>query len=570
MRPWRLLRQPEKFGKRISHSFSNEEENVMAVKYVFVTGGVVSGLGKGITAASLGRLLKARGYKVTMQKFDPYINMDPGTMNPIQHGEVFVTDDGVETDLDLGHYERFIDESLTKQSNVTTGKVYWSVLSKERRGDYLGKTIQVIPHITDEIKRNVKLLGNKYKFDFVITEIGGTVGDIESLPYLESIRQLKWELGRDALCVHLTYVPYLTAAGELKTKPTQHSVKELQSAGIQPDILVLRTEHELSSNVRKKVALFCNVDENAVVQSIDAPTIYEVPILMQAQKLDETILKKMGLPVGDTPGLGPWRAFLERRHKAEKTEPLHIALVGKYDLQDAYKSIREALSQAGTYNDRKVSVDFVNSEKLTEENVAEALKGMAGVLIGPGFGERGVAGKFVAIKYARTHDIPTFGICLGMQCIAIEFARNVLGYTDADSREMNEKTPHNVIDIMEEQKSITNMGGTMRLGAYECILQKGSKAYEAYGTEHIQERHRHRYEFNNQYKAEYEAAGMKCVGINPESDLVEIVEIPKLKWFVGTQFHPEYSSTVLNPHPLFVAFIKASVESFEEKEKAKK
>jgi len=414
------------------------------------------------------------------------------------------------------------------------------------------------------------LLGNKYKFDFVITEIGGTVGDIESLPYLESIRQLKWELGRDALCVHLTYVPYLTAAGELKTKPTQHSVKELQSAGIQPDILVLRTEHELSSNVRKKVALFCNVDENAVVQSIDAPTIYEVPILMQAQKLDETILKKMGLPVGDTPGLGPWRAFLERRHKAENTEPLHIALVGKYDLQDAYKSIREALSQAGTYNDCKVSVDFVNSEKLTEENVAEALKGMAGILIGPGFGERGVAGKFVAIKYARTHDIPTFGICLGMQCIAIEFARNVLGYTDADSREMNEKTPHNVIDIMEEQKSITNMGGTMRLGAYECILQKGSKAYEAYGTEHIQERHRHRYEFNNQYKTEYEAAGMKCVGINPESDLVEIVEIPELKWFVGTQFHPEYSSTVLNPHPLFVAFIKASIESFEEKEKAKK
>ena len=515
-------------------------------------------------------MLQARGYKVIIQKFDPYINIDPGTLNPYEHGECYVTVDGHEADLDLGHYERFLGIQTTKANNITTGRIYKSVIDKERRGDYLGKTIQVIPHITDEIKRNVKLLGNKYKFDFVITEIGGTVGDIESLPYLESIRQLKWELGRDALCVHLTYVPYLTAAGELKTKPTQHSVKELQSAGIQPDILVLRTEHELGTNLRKKVALFCNVDENAVVQSIDAPTIYEVPILMQAQKLDETILKKMGLPVGDTPGLGPWRAFLERRHKAENTEPLHIALVGKYDLQDAYKSIREALSQAGTYNDRKVSVDFVNSEKLTEENVAEALKGMAGVLIGPGFGERGISGKFVAIKYARTHDIPTFGICLGMQCIAIEFARNVLGYTDADSREMNEKTPHNVIDIMEEQKSITNMGGTMRLGAYECILQKGSKAYEAYGTEHIQERHRHRYEFNNQYKAEYEAAGMKCVGINPESDLVEIVEIPKLKWFVGTQFHPEYSSTVLNPHPLFVAFIKASVESFEEKEKAKK
>ena len=539
-------------------------------KYIFVTGGVVSSLGKGIVAASLGRLLKNRGLKITIQKFDPYINVDPGTMSPYQHGEVFVTDDGTETDLDLGHYERFIDINLNKYSNVTTGKIYSEVLKKERRGDYLGATVQVIPHITNMIKEKIMRAGTVTDADVVITEVGGTVGDIESLPYLESIRQLKWELGRDALCVHLTYVPYLTAAGELKTKPTQHSVKELQSAGIQPDILVLRTEHELGTNLRKKVALFCNVDENAVVQSIDAPTIYEVPILMQAQKLDETILKKMGLPVGDTPGLGPWRAFLERRHKAENTEPLHIALVGKYDLQDAYKSIREALSQAGTYNDRKVSVDFVNSEKLTEENVAEALKGMAGVLIGPGFGERGISGKFVAIKYARTHDIPTFGICLGMQCIAIEFARNVLGYTDADSREMNEKTPHNVIDIMEEQKSITNMGGTMRLGAYECILQKGSKAYEAYGTEHIQERHRHRYEFNNQYKAEYEAAGMKCVGINPESDLVEIVEIPKLKWFVGTQFHPEYSSTVLNPHPLFVAFIKASVESFEEKEKAKK
>ena len=367
------------------------------------------------------------------------------------------------------------------------------------------------------------------------------------------------------MCVHLTYVPYLAAAGELKTKPTQHSVKELQSAGIQPDVLVLRTEHELSTTLRKKVALFCNVDENAVVQSIDAPTIYEVPILMQSQGLDVTILKKMGLPVGDTPGLGPWRAFLERRHKAEETAPLHIALVGKYDLQDAYKSIREALSQAGTYNDRKVSVDFVNSEKLTDENVAEALKGMAGVLIGPGFGERGVAGKFVAIKYARTHDIPTFGICLGMQCIAIEFARNVLGYADANSREMDEKTPHNVIDIMEEQKSITNMGGTMRLGAYECVLQKGSKAYEAYGTEHIQERHRHRYEFNNSFKDAYEAAGMKCVGINPESDLVEIVESPALKWFVGTQFHPEYSSTVLHPHPLFVAFVKAAIENENEK-----
>ena len=531
---------------------------IMATKYVFVTGGVVSGLGKGITAASLGRLLKMRGYKVTIQKFDPYINVDPGTMSPYQHGEVFVTDDGAETDLDLGHYERFIDENLSKYSNVTTGKIYWTVLNKERRGDYLGGTVQVIPHITDEIKRNVKLLGSKYKFDFVITEIGGTVGDIESLPYLESIRQLKWEMGRNALCVHLTYVPYLAAAGELKTKPTQHSVKELQSVGIQPDVLVLRTEHELSTNLKKKVALFCNVDENAVVQSIDMPTIYEVPLRMQEQGLDVTILQKMGLPVGETPTLGPWRDFLDRRHKA--TEKVKIGLVGKYDLQDAYKSILEALSQAATYNDRKADIHFINSEKLTDANVEEQIKDMDGIIICPGFGQRGIEGKFVAIKYARTHNVPTFGICLGMQCMAIEFARNVLGYTDANSREMDEKTPHNVIDIMEEQKAITNMGGTMRLGAYECILDQHSKTFEAYKSEHIQERHRHRYEFNNDYKQEYEKEGMNCVGINPESDLVEIIEIPTLKWFIGVQFHPEYSSTVLKPHPLFLSFIKAAID----------
>ena len=400
-------------------------------------------------------------------------------------------------------------------------------------------------------------MGNKYKFDFVITEIGGTVGDIESLPYLESIRQLKWELGRNALCVHLTYVPYLAAAGELKTKPTQHSVKELQSVGIQPDILVLRAEHALSTGLKKKVALFCNVDENAVVQSIDMPTIYEVPLRMQEQGLDVTILKKMGLPIGETPTLGPWRAFLERRHHA--TEVVRIGLVGKYDLQDAYKSILEALSQAATYNDRKADIHFINSEKLNEGNVEENLKDMDGVIICPGFGQRGIDGKFVAIKYCRTHDIPTFGICLGMQCMAIEFARNVLGYADANSREMDEQTPHNVIDIMEEQKSITNMGGTMRLGAYECVLEPGSKVYEAYQTEHIQERHRHRYEFNNDYKEEFEKAGMKCVGINPESDLVEIIEIPTLRWFIGTQFHPEYSSTVLKPHPLFLSFVKAAI-----------
>ncbi len=528
-------------------------------KYIFVTGGVASSLGKGIISSSIGKLLQARGYSVTIQKFDPYINIDPGTLNPYEHGECYVTVDGHEADLDLGHYERFLGIETTKANNITTGRIYKSVIDKERRGDYLGKTIQIIPHITDEIKRNVKLLGTKKKFDFVITEIGGTVGDIESLPYLESIRQLKWELGKSALCVHLTYVPYLKAAGELKTKPTQHSVKELQSVGIQPDILVLRAEHELSAGLRKKVALFCNVDENAVVQSIDAPTIYEVPLLMQAQGLDETILTKMGLPVGETPNLGPWKEFLERRELAESTEPIHIALVGKYDLQDAYKSIREALAHAGTYNDCKVQVDYVNSEKLTDENIAEALKGMSGVMIGPGFGQRGIEGKFVALKYARENDIPTFGICLGMQCMAIEFARDVLGYEDANSREMDEKTAHNVIDIMEEQKAITNMGGTMRLGSYECKLTDGSKVIEAYGTEHIQERHRHRYEFNNEYKDQYENAGMKCTGINPESGLVEIVEIPALKWFVGTQFHPEYSSTVLKPHPLFVSFIKAAI-----------
>ena len=527
-------------------------------KFIFVTGGVVSGLGKGITAASLGRLLKARGLKVAAQKLDPYINVDPGTMSPYQHGEVYVTEDGAETDLDLGHYERFIDEDLNKYSNLTTGKVYSNVIAKERRGEYLGSTVQTIPHITDEIKRNVKLLGSKYKFDFVITEIGGTVGDIESLPYLESIRQLKWEMGRNALCVHLTYVPYLAAAGELKTKPTQHSVKELQSVGIQPDVLVLRTEHELSTNLKKKVALFCNVDENAVVQSIDMPTIYEVPLRMQEQGLDVTILQKMGLPVGETPTLGPWRDFLDRRHKA--TEKVKIGLVGKYDLQDAYKSILEALSQAATYNDRKADIHFINSEKLTDANVEEQIKDMDGIIICPGFGQRGIEGKFVAIKYARTHNVPTFGICLGMQCMAIEFARNVLGYTDANSREMDEKTPHNVIDIMEEQKAITNMGGTMRLGAYECILDQHSKTFEAYKSEHIQERHRHRYEFNNDYKQEYEKAGMKCVGINPESDLVEIIEIPTLKWFIGVQFHPEYSSTVLKPHPLFLSFIKAAID----------
>ncbi|SHE38676.1 CTP synthase [Bacteroides luti] len=527
-------------------------------KYIFVTGGVASSLGKGIIASSIGKLLQARGYKVTIQKFDPYINIDSGTLNPYEHGECYVTVDGHECDLDLGHYERMLDIQTTKANNITTGRIYKSVIDKERRGDFLGKTIQVIPHITDEIKRNVKFLGSKYKYDFVITEIGGTVGDIESLPFIESMRQLRWELGNNALCVHLTYVPYLAAAKELKTKPTQHSVKQLQELGVQPDILVLRSEHNLSDGLRKKVALFCNVEDRAVVQSTDVPSIYEVPLKMQEQGLDETILSKMGLPVGNKPNLDSWKAFIERRNKA--TKEVKIALVGKYvELQDAYKSILEALSQAATYNDRKVKIEYVQSEKLTEANVAEKLSNVDGVVICPGFGPRGIEGKFVAAKYTRENDIPTFGICLGMQSICIEFARNVLGYADANSVEMDESTKFPVIDIMEEQKAITNMGGTMRLGAFECVIDKKSKTYEAYKKEHIQERHRHRYEFNNLYKAEYEKAGMKCVGVNPESDLVEIVEIPNLRWYIGTQFHPEYSSTVLNPHPLFVSFIKAAI-----------
>lgn len=528
-------------------------------KYIFVTGGVVSSLGKGIISSSIGKLLQARGYSVTIQKFDPYINIDPGTLNPYEHGECYVTVDGMETDLDLGHYERFTDIRTTRSNSFTTGRIYKAVIDKERRGDYLGKTIQVVPHITDEIKRNIKALGKKNEYDFVITEIGGTVGDIESTPFLEAIRQLKWELDKNALCVHLTYVPYLKAAQELKTKPTQHSVKELQSIGIRPDILVLRTEKHLSNEILKKVAAFCNVDIDCVIQSEDLPSIYEVPINMQAQGLDSAILRKMGETVGETPALGPWRNFLEKRRNA--TEEVHIGLVGKYDLQDAYKSIRESLSQAGTYNDYKTVITFINSEHITEENVAEKLAGQDGIVICPGFGQRGIEGKIVTAHYTRTHDIPTFGICLGMQMIVIEFARNVLGYADANSREMDETTIHNVIDIMEEQKNITNMGGTMRLGAYECVLKQGSRSLDIYKSEHIQERHRHRYEFNNDYQKEFERNGMMCVGRNPESDLIEIVEIPGLKWYIGTQFHPEYQSTVLQPHPLFLDFIKVAIEN---------
>ena len=526
-------------------------------KYIFVTGGVVSSLGKGIISSSIGKLLQARGYNITIQKFDPYINIDPGTLNPYEHGECYVTVDGMETDLDLGHYERFTGIQTTKANSLTTGRIYKAVIDKERHGDYLGKTIQVVPHITDEIKRNVKLLGEKYHYDFVITEIGGTIGDIESAPFMEAIRQLRWELGKNAINVHLTYVPYLRAAGELKTKPTQHSVKELQSVGIQPDILVLRTEKHLSDEIRHKVAAFCNVDYDCVIQSEDLPSIYEVPVNMQNQGIDTAILRKMNMEVGPAPELGPWKSFLERRNKA--TKEVHIGLVGKYDLQDAYKSIRESLSQAGVYNDHKTVLTFINSEDITEDNVAQKLAGQDGIVICPGFGHRGIEGKIIAAHYTRTHDIPTFGICLGMQMMVIEFARNVLGYTDANSKEMDEKTPHNVIDIMEEQKDITNMGGTMRLGAFDCILRQGSHVFNIYQKEHIQERHRHRYEFNNDYIKEYEQKGMQCVGRNPESNLVEIVEIPELKWYIGTQFHPEYQSTVLHPHPLFLDFIKTAI-----------
>ena len=529
---------------------------IMDTKYIFITGGVVSSLGKGIISASLGKLLQARGYKVTIQKFDPYINIDPGTLNPYEHGECYVTMDGMETDLDLGHYERFTGIHTTRHNSITTGRIYKTVIDRERRGDYLGKTIQVVPHITDEIKRRMLREDEPdEQLDFVITEVGGTIGDIESAPFMEAIRQLRWQLGRNAVNVHLTYVPYLKAAEEMKTKPTQHSVKELQGMGIQPDILVLRTEKHLDDGMRMKVASFCNVDLDCVILSEDMPSIYEVPVSMQQQGLDAAILRKTGMPVSATPAMASWHAFLDKQRNA--TREVHIGLVGKYDLQDAYKSIRESLNLAGIYNDVKAKLHFINSEQITRDNVAEQLQGMAGIIICPGFGQRGIEGKIIAAEYTRTHDIPTFGICLGMQMMVIEFARNVLGYADANSSEMDPSTPHNVIDMMEEQKTITEKGGTMRLGAYECALRKDSRAYEAYEQTTVMERHRHRYEFNNAYLAEYEAHGMQCVGVNPTAQLVEVVEIPNHRWYIGTQFHPEYSSTVLHPHPLFMSFIKA-------------
>ena len=529
-------------------------------KYIFVTGGVASSLGKGIISASIARLLQARGYSVTIQKLDPYINVDPGTLNPYEHGECYVTEDGAETDLDLGHYERFTNQPTSKANNVTTGKIYKSVIEKERKGEYLGKTVQVIPHITDEIKRRIQLLAQRKEYDIIITEIGGTVGDIESLPFIESVRQLRYQLGsRNSALVHLTLIPYMAASGELKTKPTQHSVKALLENGLQPDILVLRTEHPLTVSLRRKVALFCNVDANAVMESIDVPTIYEVPLRMHEQHLDEVVLDKLNLPSEQEPDMEGWKAIVEKiKHPSKKLE---IALVGKYtELPDAYKSISESFIHAGAVNDCKVKLRYVNSEKLTAENVADKLGSMAGILVAPGFGNRGISGKIEAVRFARENNIPFLGICLGMQCAVIEFARNVLGLKDADSSEM-ESTPHPVIDLMEEQKGITAKGGTMRLGAYPCTLREGSKVAEAYGSLQISERHRHRYEFNNDYLAQFEAAGMQAVGVNPETGLVEVVELPSHPWFVGTQYHPEYKSTVLSPSPLFVAFVRAALEN---------
>ena len=530
----------------------------MHTKYIFVTGGVVSSLGKGIISSSLACLLKARGFRVTIQKFDPYINIDPGTLNPYEHGECYVTDDGHEADLDLGHYERFTNVHTSRANNVTSGRIFQSVIEKERRGDYLGKTVQIVPHITDEIKRNVKYLGNTGDYDFVITEIGGTVGDIESLPFLEAVRQLRWELGQNSLCVHLTYVPFIAAAKELKTKPTQHSVKSLQELGIQPDVLVLRTEKEIPDDMRRKIALFCNVSPESVVQSQDVNSIYKVPLRMHAQHLDEIVLRKMGVPFEGEPHMQPWFDFIDKMDTA--TETVNIGLVGKYvELQDAYKSISEALFHAATYAGRKLNLVYIHSEKLTPENADEKLGGMDGIIIAPGFGQRGIDGKFAALKWCREHDVPTFGICLGMQCMVIEFARDVLGLEDANSTEMNPHTPHNVIDLMEEQKNISNLGGTMRLGAFDCRLMPGSKAAKAYGTDLVRERHRHRFEFNDAYRARFEEAGMLCSGENPGTHLVEVVEMPSKRWFVGTQYHPEYSSTVLSPSPIFASFIEAAI-----------
>jgi len=538
-------------------------------KYIFVTGGVSSSLGKGIISASIAKLLKARGFSVTTQKLDPYINIDPGTLNPYEHGECFVTDDGAETDLDLGHYERFSNVPTSQANNITTGIIYQSVITKERQGEYLGETVQVIPHITDEIKYRIMLLANKSNYDFVITEIGGTVGDIESLPYIEAVRQMRWELGKNCVVVHLTLVPYLAAAGELKTKPTQHSVKTLLESGVQPDIIVCRTEKHLSDNLKKKIALFCNVAPTSVIECIDVESIYDVPLLMHKENLDVEILKKVKVKCNQEPDLADWEKFLFRLKNPNKE--VTIGLVGKYvELKDAYKSINESFIHAGAANQCRIHIRTIHSETITESNVAEKLDGLNGILVAPGFGYRGIEGKITAIRYARENEIPFLGICLGMQCAVVEFGRHVLGLEGANSTEFDKTTPYPVIDMMEMQKKISGLGGTMRLGAYPCKLKKGSKIYDIYKMENISERHRHRYEFNNAYLEQYQKAGLLPVGINEKDNLVEIIELKGHPWFIGVQFHPEFKSTVANPHPIFKAFVKAAINNSVRKKKSKR
>ena len=540
---------------------SNPSPSASAAKYIFVTGGVTSSLGKGIISASLAKLLQARGFRVTIQKFDPYINIDPGTLNPYEHGECYVTDDGAETDLDLGHYERFLNTPTSQANNVTTGRIYDHVIRREREGAFLGKTVQVVPHITDEIKRRMLLLGQNGQFDVVITEIGGCIGDIESLPFVEAVRQLRWELpDYDSLVIHLTLLPYLKAAGELKTKPTQHSVRDLREAGLQPDILVCRSEYPIPTEMRRKIALFCNVKINSVIESLDADSIYSVPLLMRKEGLDERVIKRLKLTGGTPqPDLEAWKDFLGKLKNP--TEEVTIALVGKYvELPDAYKSINESFVHAGAQNECKVTLRSIQSDNITPENVAALLHGCDGVLVAPGFGERGFEGKIAAVRYVRENNIPFFGICLGMQVAVVEYARNVLGLLDANSTEMDALTPNPVVAMMEEQKNVTLKGGTMRLGAYACDLRRGSRAAKAYGRNHISERHRHRYEFNNQYLAQFEAAGMQATGTNPETGLVEVIELPNHPWFVAGQFHPELKSTVEQPHPLFTRFVRAAIQ----------
>ena len=533
-----------------------------STKYIFVTGGVTSSLGKGIISASLAKLLQARGHSVTIQKLDPYINVDPGTLNPYEHGECYVTNDGAETDLDLGHYERFLNVATSQSNNVTTGRIYQSVIEKERRGEFLGKTVQIIPHITDEIKRRIQMLGETGEYDIVITEIGGTVGDIESLPYIESVRQMLWEKKEDCLVIHLTLIPFLAAAGELKTKPTQHSVKSMLELGVQPDILVCRTEHPLDETIKRKIALFCNVKQSAVIESMDVDTIYEVPMLMQKEKLDTEVLQKLSMPVGPDPELAEWKEFLKRLKEPKDT--IKIALVGKYiELKDSYKSIAESFYHAGAANECKVKLKWIHSAKINEENLEEKLGDVDGILVAPGFGSRGIDGKIEAVKFARENGIPFLGICLGMQVAVVEYARNVIGWHDAHTTEIEHETTHPVIDLMEEQKSIKNLGGTMRLGAYDCELKEGTKVSDAYQVEKIEERHRHRYEFNNAFLQDFEYNGMIAAGKNPKTNLVEVVEIPSHPWFVGAQFHPEYKSTVEKPHPLFIAFVGATLKQKE-------